>query len=75
MGVCEGHRLVMDEITADQKLPAEIDEVLREFDDEMALRHYVVRVLGGLFRADWDGGTYRVWLQQIADRVRGATAR
>lgn len=62
-----------DEPELARKLPAEIDAVLARFTTERELERYVVRELGGRFRADWDGGTYRGWLQQIADRVRATT--
>ena len=55
-------------------LPAEIDHVLATCDTEDELKRLVVDQLGGYYLADWDGGTYRGWLQQIADRVRAATA-
>ena len=61
-----------DEPDLARKLPDEISEVLTEFTTEAELEHYVVRVLGGDFNAEHDGGTYRAWLQQIADRVRAA---
>ena len=55
-------------------LPGEIDQVLASRPTENDLRALVVDELGGYFLADWDGGTYREWLTEIADRVRSATA-
>jgi CdiI immunity protein len=63
-----------DEPTLAAELPAEIDRVLQHFDSEAELEHYIVRVLGGDFNAAYKGGTYRTWLQQIADHVRRATS-
>ena len=63
-----------DEPDLAKKLPGEIAEVLAEFATEAELGHYVVRVLGGDFNATHDGGTYRAWLQQIADHIRAAAA-
>lgn len=54
-------------------LPAEIDETLAAFSDESDLRSFVLDDLGACYLADADGGTFRTWLIQIADRVRAAT--
>jgi hypothetical protein len=54
-------------------LPGEINHVLTQLQSEAELKHLVIEELGGSFLADWDGGTYRGWLTQIADRVRQAT--
>jgi hypothetical protein len=55
-------------------LPREIDDILATYQSEAELKTLVIDDLGGYYLADWDGGTYRAWLQQIADRVRAATA-
>ncbi len=57
-----------------EMLPGEIDALLETLTTEEDLERYVVRVLGGDFNACYNGGTYRAWLQQIADRVRAATS-
>ncbi|MGB0102063.1 MAG: contact-dependent growth inhibition system immunity protein [Nocardioides sp.] len=62
-----------DEPALAQRLPAEIDRVLAKLQTESDLEHYFVRVLGADFNAAHDGGTYRGWLTQIAERVRAAT--
>ncbi|MCB0896990.1 MAG: hypothetical protein H6529_07155 [Nocardioides sp.] len=55
-------------------LPDEIDSVLSTIDTEEQLKSLVIDQLGAYYLADVDGGTYRAWLQEIADRVRAATA-
>ena len=54
-------------------LPAEIEATLAAFPDESDLRSFVLDDLGACYLADVDGGTFRGWLTQIADRVRAAT--
>lgn len=51
-------------------LPDEIDSVLAAGPDEDQLKELVIDRLGGSFLADWDGGTYRGWLAEIASRAR-----
>lgn len=55
-------------------LGPEIDELLASEASEAELRRLLVDGFGGNYAADWNGGTYRAWLQQIADRVRAATS-
>ena len=47
---------------------------LLHVQSESDLKKLVIDDLGGYYLADRHGGTYRAWLQQIADRVRAATA-
>ena len=54
-------------------LGIEIERTLERYPDEAGLKSYILNELGGCFAADWNGGTYREWLTQIADRVRAAT--
>ena len=49
-------------------LPDEIAAILIDSPSESELKKLVIDDLGGYYLADWDGGTYRAWLQQIADR-------
>ena len=62
-----------DEPVLAAKLPVEIERTLAAYPDETRLKSFILDELGGCFAADWDGGTYREWLTQIADRVRAAT--
>ena len=55
-------------------LAAEIDQVLAELGSEEELKRLVIDQLGGYFLADWDGGTYRGWLTEMARRVRGSSS-
>lgn len=55
-------------------LPSEIAVLLEEQLSESDLKKIVVDDRGGYYLADRSGGTYAAWLQQIADRVRAATA-
>src|SRR5690349_17695871 len=52
------------------KLPSEVDRLLMSVTKESELRDAIER-MGCQIRPL--GGTYRAWLQQIADRVRAAT--
>lgn len=65
---------VRDDPALASQLPAEIDALLQDSPSESELKKLVIDDLGGYYLADRDGGTYRGWLQQIADRVRAATA-
>lgn len=53
------------------QLPAEVDDLSAACADDAGIRDTVV-ALGCQLRPT--EGTYRAWLQQIADRVRAATA-
>lgn len=64
---------IANEPESARRLPAEIEAVLSEFPDELNLRAFILEDLGACYLADVDGGTYRQWLTQIADRVRAAT--
>jgi hypothetical protein len=55
------------------RLPAEVDRLLAELPDEPALRSFILEDLGAYYLADAEGGTFRGWLSQIAERVRAAT--
>ncbi|WP_155992866.1 contact-dependent growth inhibition system immunity protein [Nocardioides sp. URHA0020] len=55
-------------------LPDEIERTLADHPDEAGLRSLIVDELGGSYAADGDGGTYREWLTQIADRIRTTPA-
>lgn len=63
---------VHDEPGLSAALPSEIAGLLRDVPSEPELKKLVIDDLGGYYLADADGGTYRAWLQQIADRVRTA---
>jgi hypothetical protein len=65
---------IKDEPELAMKLPAEVRTTLAAYPEEADLKGFILTDLGGCFAADWDGGTYREWLTQIADRVRAATA-
>jgi hypothetical protein len=62
-----------DEPVLAADLPAEIARVLTDLPTEPDLKKLVIDELGGYYLADADGGTYRSWLQEIADRVRAAS--
>ena len=63
-----------DEPDRARELAADIDRALTEFTTEDELRRLVIDKLGGSFLADWDGGTYRAWLSEVARRARTAAA-
>ena len=65
---------VRDEPALAAQLSTEIADVLLHVQSESDLKKLVIDDLGGYHLADRHGGTYRAWLQQIADRVRTATA-
>jgi hypothetical protein len=56
------------------ELPAEIAALLAGSPSERDLRKLVIDDLGGYHVADAEGGSYREWLQRIADLVRTITA-
>jgi hypothetical protein len=65
---------IKDEPDLAASMPAEIERTLATYPGESDVKAFFVDELGGCFAADWDGGTYREWLTQIAARVRAATA-
>ncbi len=64
---------IKDEPELAIEVPAEVEATLAAHPEEADLKAFILDGLGGCFAADRDGGTYREWLTQIADRVRAAT--
>ena len=64
---------VTQESEATPLLPREIAWLLATHPSEEAVKRYLEHDLGTGYAADWDGGTYRGWLTEVAERVRAAT--
>jgi hypothetical protein len=64
---------ITDEPELASRIPADVEHTLATYPGEPELKAFIEVELGGCFAADADGGTYRQWLTQIAERVRTAT--
>lgn len=52
------------------RMPDEIEQILRQFATEEALRSYVVDNQGACYVPDPDEGGYRGWLEAVATQIR-----